>query len=41
MNSGDFFLFYIALGIIFLALVLLALPTLIHGPKKNSDRMQK
>lgn len=35
-NPGDIFLFYIALGIILLALVLLALPTLMQNRKKSS-----
>jgi len=36
MSPGDFFLFYIALGIILLVLTLLALPTLLeHSRRKN------
>lgn len=38
MNPGDIFLFYIALGILLLALVLLALPTLINDRKKKSSK---
>ncbi len=34
MNPGDIFLFYIAMGILLLAGVLLALPTLYKGPLK-------
>ncbi len=34
----DFYILYLALAIIILALVLVALPTLIHGPKKNSRK---
>ncbi len=37
-NPGDIFLFYIALGIILLALVLLALPTLMQQHRKRSSR---
>lgn len=36
MNPGDIFLFYIALGIILLALVLMALPTLMEHKRKSS-----
>lgn len=38
MTGTDFFLFYLTLAIMLLALVLLVLPTLIHGPKKTSRR---
>ena len=35
MNPGDIFLFYIALGLVLLAGVLLVLPTLYKGPIKS------
>ena len=37
MNPSDFFLFYIALGVAVLAMVLLALPTLYKGPLKLEE----
>lgn len=37
-NPSDIFLFYIALALIGIFFLLLALPTLIHGPKKKSKK---
>lgn len=37
MNPSDLFLFYIAMGILLLAGVLLALPTLYKGPLKVEE----
>jgi len=36
VNPRDIYLFYIAMGILLLAGVLLALPTMIRGPKKST-----
>jgi len=38
MRPGDVFIFYLTLAVIILALVLVALPTLVYGPKKSSKR---
>ena len=36
MTPGDVFLFYIAMLLLGIFFLLMALPTLIHGPKKTS-----
>ena len=38
MNAGDVFLFYIALGIILLALAVIALPILMEQRHKKSPK---
>ncbi len=39
MNSSEgIYILYLAIAIVLLALVLLVLPTLIHGPKKTGRK---